>query len=102
MVARPGEVPRDPQLLSLADNLGLRHPNERRPNLDDIALDAPFRTEPGDLSEGRIVFGAAIDVPRVVDRVCRDDDRLRPGGLGEPERVGPQDRRARGAVGGWT
>src|SRR5436189_145610 len=62
MVARPGELPRDSQLLPLADDLGLRHPDERRPNLDDVAFDASFRTEPDDLSEGRIVFRAAVDV----------------------------------------
>src|SRR5439155_24824119 len=38
MVARPRELPRDPQLLPLPDDLGLRLPDERRPNLDEITL----------------------------------------------------------------
>src|SRR5439155_1160113 len=69
VIAGPGEGPRHPELLPRADDVRLRQADERSADLDDVALDAPFRAETGDLLEGRVVFRPAIRVSRIVDSI---------------------------------
>src|SRR5439155_11540445 len=97
-VAGPREGPRHPEFLSSADDVRLRHPNQRGADLDDVAVDTPLRAKPGDLLEGRVELGSAIDVARVIDRIRRDDNRLRSAPLGEPERIAEEDCVAGGNV----
>jgi large-conductance mechanosensitive channel len=74
-VAAPGQIPRDAQALAQADDLPLRHPQQRGAHLHrSTRLHPVLRRKPGQSLEGREVGGPTIWIPGVVDRVCPEDD----------------------------
>src|SRR5438067_3580659 len=87
------------ELGATAHDVGLAHAHDRRLDRDSLSLDRALGAEIGHLGEGGEELGSAVRIPRVVDRVHADEDRLRAGDLrvGECERE--EDRVARGEIG---
>ena len=89
VVAAVGEPVVEPQLETRADDLGLRHVNERREDAQPRAFDSGPRRQRGEPFERLEVFRPAIRIARVVERVHAEHDRLGPDDL----RPGQRERR---------
>src|SRR3989454_11580102 len=100
-VARPRELPGNPELFALPDDVRLGHVDQGSADLDDVAFDAPLRPEAGDLAEGRVVLRTAVRISRIVELIGRDHDRPRGGWLPPAPGGGPPDRFSRGDGRGW-
>src|SRR3989442_628778 len=74
-VARPRELPGNPELSALPDDVRLGHVDQGSADLDDVAFDAPLRPEAGDLDERRVVIPAAGRISRICEFSSRDHAR---------------------------
>src|SRR5256712_12990349 len=54
-VARPRELPWNPELRAFPDDVRLGHADQGSADVDHVAFDASLRTEASDLAEGRVV-----------------------------------------------
>src|SRR5256712_4847738 len=97
-VARPRELPWNPELRAFPDDVRLGHADQGSADVDHVAFDASLRTEASDLAEGRVVLRAAVRISRVVDLIGGDHDGPRGGCFRQAPGGGQEDRVPCGGV----